>query len=412
VDKNYKQFKTASRLKAAALQRLEAQKAYYENGTITIDQYLDSVNRWAQAVTFEAQYRAQYNIAIAALEESKGTLLAYNNIILAEGPWPAKAYVQARDQRVAHRRTPVGDDGNLSPRPQNMPLNSVNVPPQPPENAAPSTVQPLPAPAGPLGPQPIPAAPTLPVGEPPVVSDATPTPGSPVTTPPTEPATDVEAPVAPADVVIPAANPATGTSGDSVVPAAAAASDSSPGAPEAPRDAVVPASTPADMPVTGAATVDESTIELPPLPAPLPPDMSGGASASDEPPPLDRALIPSATGGSVQPSAAPAGEVRVELLPPLPEPASEPTTMKSNGRAGALAVPNVSNAITKRSAEGTKVQVGMTGAGLPPLPTSYQSKIATPDRGADGGLPPLPASSTSTSTSESTTDLPPLPASK
>jgi outer membrane protein TolC len=410
VDKNYKQFKTASRLKAAALQRLEAQKAYYENGTITIDQYLDSVNRWAQAVTFEAQYRAQYNIAIAALEESKGTLLAYNNIILAEGPWPAKAYVQARDQRVAHRRTPVGDDGNLSPRPQNMPLNSVNVPPQPPENAGPSTIQPLPAPAGPLGPQPIPAGPTLPVGEPPVVSDATPTPGTPMTTPPTEPVSDVEAPVAPPDVVVPAAIPETETSGDTVVPAASATSDSSPGAPEAPRDAVVPASTPAEMPVKGAATVDEKTIELPPLPAPLPPDMSGGASGSDERPPLDRALIPSATGGSVQPSAASAGEVRVELLPPLPEPASEPTTMKSNGRAGALAVPNVSNAMTKRTVEGAKVQVGMTGAGLPPLPTSYQTKIATPAQGRDGGLPPLPA--TSRSTAESTTDLPPLPASK
>ena len=37
VDANYKQFKTAQRLRAAAQQRLEAQRAFYEEGRITID---------------------------------------------------------------------------------------------------------------------------------------------------------------------------------------------------------------------------------------------------------------------------------------------------------------------------------------------------------------------------------------
>ena len=45
----------------------------------------------------EAQYKTTYNISIVALEEAKGTLLAYDNIAVAEGPWPRKAYVQARD---------------------------------------------------------------------------------------------------------------------------------------------------------------------------------------------------------------------------------------------------------------------------------------------------------------------------
>src|SRR5208337_4219636 len=36
IDANYKQFKTASRLRAAAASRLDAQRAYYEEGRITI----------------------------------------------------------------------------------------------------------------------------------------------------------------------------------------------------------------------------------------------------------------------------------------------------------------------------------------------------------------------------------------
>ena len=102
VDANYKQFKTASRLRAAAAQRLEAQKAFYEEGRITIDRYLDAVSQFADAVAQEAQFKTTYNISIVALEEAKGTLLAYDNIAVAEGPSPRKAYIQARDQQAAH----------------------------------------------------------------------------------------------------------------------------------------------------------------------------------------------------------------------------------------------------------------------------------------------------------------------
>ena len=55
----------------------------------------------------EAQYKTTYNISIVALEEAKGTLLAYNNIAVAEGPQPRKAYVQARDIQDAHRKLPI-----------------------------------------------------------------------------------------------------------------------------------------------------------------------------------------------------------------------------------------------------------------------------------------------------------------
>ena len=124
IDANYKQFKTASRLRAAAALRLESQRAYYEEGRITIDRFLDAVSQYATAVATEAQYKTTYNISIVALEEAKGTLLAYDNIAVAEGPHPGKAYTQARDIQGAHRRFPIAPDGPQVPARQVGPLNT------------------------------------------------------------------------------------------------------------------------------------------------------------------------------------------------------------------------------------------------------------------------------------------------
>jgi outer membrane protein TolC len=172
VDANYKQFKTAARLRAAAAQRLEAQRAYYEEGRITIDRFLDAVSQYAQAVATEAQYKTTYNISIVALEEAKGTLLAYNNIAVAEGPHPRKAYVQARDIQDAHRRIPIPHDGPMYRPPVSGPVNPDPVPNNPAPDT-PSTTPPLlPAPVGPLGPPPTPLPPYRPAGEPPILSRA------------------------------------------------------------------------------------------------------------------------------------------------------------------------------------------------------------------------------------------------
>jgi hypothetical protein len=97
IDANYKQFKTASKLRVAAAQRLDAQRAYFEEGRITIDRFLDSVNLCANAVATEAQYKISYNISIVGLEEAKGTLLEHNEIALVEGPKSAMTAVGAPD---------------------------------------------------------------------------------------------------------------------------------------------------------------------------------------------------------------------------------------------------------------------------------------------------------------------------
>jgi outer membrane protein TolC len=167
VDANYKQFRTAQRLRDAAQQRLEAQRAFYEEGRITIDRLLDAVSQYANAIATEAQYKTSYNTSIAALEEAKGTLLAYDNIAVNEGPSPRKAYTQAADQRAAHGQLHVPLDGSYKPQPINGPpmsdtLGERLVPGA--EVGAPKAG--FPAPVGPLGDPPTPTAPTVPAGEP------------------------------------------------------------------------------------------------------------------------------------------------------------------------------------------------------------------------------------------------------
>ena len=125
VDANYKQFKTASRLRAAAAQRLEAQRAFYEEGRITIDRYLDAVSQYANAVAQEAQFKTTYNISIVALEEAKGTLLAYDNIAVAEGPAararPTSRPATSRPRTASCRSRPTAP---YHPQPINGPADA------------------------------------------------------------------------------------------------------------------------------------------------------------------------------------------------------------------------------------------------------------------------------------------------
>ncbi|WP_233578945.1 TolC family protein [Tautonia sociabilis] len=167
VDSNYKLLKVAGQLREAAERRLEAQEAFFEAGTINIDRYLDAVNRWSNAVATEAQFKTSYNTAIAALEEAKGTLLAYNNIAVAEGPQPRKAYIQAIDQQKAHHRIPIPHDGPVAPRPVVHPPVADPVEPMPTPGTYQTEPSPdFPAPFGTFGPPSQPVGPTVPVGDP------------------------------------------------------------------------------------------------------------------------------------------------------------------------------------------------------------------------------------------------------
>ncbi|MDR0870016.1 MAG: TolC family protein [Planctomycetaceae bacterium] len=92
----YQQSRTMLQRRIAADDEVSSVSAAYRVGTTTLDQLLDAQKRQAEAET--AYYRSivDYNLAITTLHYRKGSLLEYNNVALAEGMWPAKAYFDAK----------------------------------------------------------------------------------------------------------------------------------------------------------------------------------------------------------------------------------------------------------------------------------------------------------------------------
>jgi hypothetical protein len=86
VDETFHQFTVARRLQAAAVHRLAVQRVSYDEGRITLDRWLDAIDKNGQAMAAEARHQATYNNALAALSEARGTLLADRKITIAEGP--------------------------------------------------------------------------------------------------------------------------------------------------------------------------------------------------------------------------------------------------------------------------------------------------------------------------------------
>ncbi|MGH9811418.1 MAG: hypothetical protein ACRD9W_29965, partial [Terriglobia bacterium] len=74
----------------------EAVKAAYDAGTVTLDLLLEAQRNRADAEAAYYRSLTDYNKAIMLVHARKGSLLEYNGVFLAEGPWPAKAYFDAR----------------------------------------------------------------------------------------------------------------------------------------------------------------------------------------------------------------------------------------------------------------------------------------------------------------------------
>ena len=77
-------------------------QAAYEAGTITLDQLLEAQRLRADAQISFFRTLLDYQRGIIMIHFRKGTLLEYNNVYLAEGPWPAKAKFDAH--RLARQR--------------------------------------------------------------------------------------------------------------------------------------------------------------------------------------------------------------------------------------------------------------------------------------------------------------------
>jgi outer membrane protein TolC len=79
----------------AARQRLSGEQTRYEFGQGVLQFVLDAQSRVADA---EAEYfrsLIDYNLALAAIHQSQGTLLDFAGVQLSEGPWSSLAYASA-----------------------------------------------------------------------------------------------------------------------------------------------------------------------------------------------------------------------------------------------------------------------------------------------------------------------------
>ena len=72
------------------------QIAYEISQNVRLDVLLEAQRNLAQSEVDYFRAITQYNLAIAEVHNRKGSLLEYNGIVLAEGPWPSKAYFDAQ----------------------------------------------------------------------------------------------------------------------------------------------------------------------------------------------------------------------------------------------------------------------------------------------------------------------------
>lgn len=96
LDRHYALTQTNFNRRVAAQRQVEAVQAAYETETVTLDLLLDAQRRLAEAESAYYRSLVDYNLAVLQVHFRKGSLLEYNGVYLAEGPWPAKAYFDAR----------------------------------------------------------------------------------------------------------------------------------------------------------------------------------------------------------------------------------------------------------------------------------------------------------------------------
>ncbi|MBC8356697.1 MAG: TolC family protein [Planctomycetes bacterium] len=97
LDFNYQSAQTHFNRWKASQAEVDSVDALYRGGKTTLDLVLDAQRRRAQAQIDYYRALSEYNKSIAEVHFRKGSLLEYNNIHLAEGPWADKAYWDAME---------------------------------------------------------------------------------------------------------------------------------------------------------------------------------------------------------------------------------------------------------------------------------------------------------------------------
>ncbi|HMO14468.1 MAG TPA: TolC family protein [Pirellulaceae bacterium] len=103
LDLQYELIQTSFNRWVASATELEAREQRWQAGTEPITFTLDAQRRRAQGEQLYYQALAEYNKMIALIHRRKGTILAYNNVMMDEGPWADKAYHDASE--LARRRS-------------------------------------------------------------------------------------------------------------------------------------------------------------------------------------------------------------------------------------------------------------------------------------------------------------------
>jgi outer membrane protein TolC len=116
LEANYVLTQTNFNRRIAAQRQVEAVATAYEQGTITIDVLLQAQQALAQAESEYYRSLVNYNKSITQIHYRKGSLLEYNGVYLAEGPWPGKAYFDARRRARARDASTYLDYGFTQPR--------------------------------------------------------------------------------------------------------------------------------------------------------------------------------------------------------------------------------------------------------------------------------------------------------
>jgi outer membrane protein TolC len=105
LDRAYVVLQTSYNRLAANHDQLGSVQAAYENDKVPLDLYLDAQRRVSEAEIDYHLNRVRYTIATKNVQFVKGTLLDYDGVNLAEGPWPCDAQEDAA-RREALRGKP------------------------------------------------------------------------------------------------------------------------------------------------------------------------------------------------------------------------------------------------------------------------------------------------------------------
>lgn len=95
LDASYQLMKTAGMQGLSSKKQVDALRAQFEGGTVTLDFLLDAQRRLADARVAFFRSLAQYNMSIVEVHFRKGSLAEYCGVMMQEGEWPQKAYVDA-----------------------------------------------------------------------------------------------------------------------------------------------------------------------------------------------------------------------------------------------------------------------------------------------------------------------------